>query len=58
MALPPAQRYAFTVWGARDTDSWLRRDDRDDGRDSPLLFDASGVATPLYDALAVPLGSG
>lgn len=57
MALPPARQYAFTVWGARDTDSWLRRDERDDGRDSPLLFDASGMATPLYDAVAGPLGS-
>ena len=58
MALPPGQRYAFTVWGARDTDSWLRRDERDDGRDSPLLFDASGTATPLYDAVAGALASG
>jgi endo-1,4-beta-xylanase len=58
MALPPAQRYAFTIWGARNTDSWLRRGDRDDGRDSPLLFDASGMATPMYDAVAGALGSG
>lgn len=52
MALPPAQRYAFTVWGVRDTDSWLRRGDKDDGQDSPLLFDASGAPTPMFDAVA------
>ncbi|WP_253189187.1 endo-1,4-beta-xylanase [Brevundimonas sp. LM2] len=52
VALPPAQRYAFTVWGMRDTDSWLRRDARDDGKDSPLLFDAAGQPTPMFDAVA------
>jgi len=51
MALPPAQRYAFTVWGLRDTDSWLRRGGEDDGRDQPLLFDALGRAKPLAAAL-------
>ncbi|MEG1028540.1 MAG: endo-1,4-beta-xylanase, partial [Brevundimonas sp.] len=51
MALPPAQRYAFTVWGLRDTDSWLRREPEDDGRDQPLLFDALGRAKPLAAAL-------
>lgn len=50
--LPQAQRYAFTVWGVRDTDSWLRRDARDDGRDSPLLFDASGAQNPMFNTLA------
>ena len=52
MDLPPAQRFAFTVWGMRDTDSWLRRDARDDGKDSPLLFDAAGRATPMFQAVA------
>ena len=52
VALPPAQRYAFTVWGLRDTDSWLRRDGRDDGRDSPLLFDAEGRGNPMFEAVA------
>ncbi len=52
VALPPAQRYAFTVWGLRDTDSWLRRDARDDGQDSPLLFDADGGANPMIEAVA------
>ena len=52
MDLPPAQRFAFTVWGLRDTDSWLRRDARDDGKDSPLLFNASGRANPMFEAVA------
>ena len=52
MALPPAQRFAFTVWGMRDTDSWLRRDARDDGKDSPLLFDATGRPNPMFQAVA------
>jgi len=52
VALPATQRYAFTVWGLRDTDSWLRRDAKDDGQDSPLLFDAGGQANPMLDAVA------
>ncbi|WP_339913310.1 endo-1,4-beta-xylanase [uncultured Brevundimonas sp.] len=50
--LPAAQRFAFTVWGIRDTDSWLRRGERDDGRDSPLLFNAAGRPNPMFGALA------
>ncbi len=50
-ALPPAQQYAFTVWGVRDTDSWLRRDARDDGKDQPLLLNAQGRANPMLDAV-------
>lgn len=49
--LPAAQRFAFTVWGVRDTDSWLRRGARDDGQDSPLLFDAAGQTNPMFTAL-------
>lgn len=46
-ALPAAQRYAFTVWGARDRDSWLRRDANDGGAEEmPLLFDDEGQAKP------------
>ncbi len=52
MDLPPAQRFAFTVWGLRDTDSWLRRDARDDGKDSPLLFNAAGRPNPMFEAVA------
>jgi endo-1,4-beta-xylanase len=51
MDLPPAQRHAFTVWGLRDTDSWLRRDARDDGKDSPLLFNAAGRPNPMFQAV-------
>lgn len=50
-ALPSQQQYAFTVWGVRDTDSWYRRDARDDGRDSPLVFNAAGQANPMFSAL-------
>jgi endo-1,4-beta-xylanase len=39
LALPPAQRYAFTAWGVRDQDSWLGRDGTGD---RPLLFDDAG----------------
>ena len=58
MDLPPAQRFAFTVWGMRDTDSWLRRDARDDGKDSPLLFDAAGRPNPMFRAVAEAIGPG
>jgi endo-1,4-beta-xylanase len=51
MDLPPAQRFAFTLWGLRDTDSWLRRDARDDGKDSPLLFDAAGRPNAMFQAV-------
>ena len=56
MALPRAQQFAFTVWGVRDTDSWLRRGPEDDGQDSPLLFDAAGRANPMFHALASAFG--
>lgn len=52
MALPERQRFAFSVWGARDTDSWLRQGDRDDGQDQPLLFDGAGRPNPAYAAVA------
>lgn len=47
MALPEHQRFAFTVWGVRDGDSWLRRGRWDDGRDEPLLFDWIGRPKPM-----------
>lgn len=56
MALPPAQRFAFTVWGVRDSDSWLRRGKRDDGQDSPLLFDDEGRPNPLFGVLTDAFG--
>lgn len=50
--LPSAQRFAFTTWGLRDTDSWYRRDDKDDGKDRPLPFNAAGQPNPMATALA------
>ncbi|QTN19206.1 endo-1,4-beta-xylanase [Brevundimonas sp. AJA228-03] len=55
VALPSAQRFAFTVWGLRDTDSWLRGGARDDGKDSPLLFDTAGRPNPMYRAVMAGL---
>lgn len=52
MALAPAQQFAFTIWGVRDTDSWLRRGNEDDGKDSPLLFNAEGQANPMFSSLS------
>ncbi|MFC0634251.1 endo-1,4-beta-xylanase [Brevundimonas balnearis] len=48
-ALPERQRYAFTLWGLRDTDSFVNRQG---GDDSPLAFDGDGRPTPLFQALA------
>jgi endo-1,4-beta-xylanase len=49
--LPAAQRYAFTTWGLRDKDSWLRHaPNAGDGSDSPLLFDDEGRPKPAAAA--------
>jgi endo-1,4-beta-xylanase len=41
--LPEAQQYAFTIWGVRDADSWLRNQSWvKDKTDRPLLFDDQG----------------
>lgn len=51
-SLPESQRYAFTTWGLRDTDSWLLRDEgKGRQNDSPLLLDANGRPNPAYQAL-------
>ena len=51
MALPPAQRWAFSIWGARDSDTWMVRDGREpDG--APVLFDGQGRAKPLAAEVA------
>jgi len=43
VALPEKQQYAFTVWGVRDPDSWLRTATWvKDRTDTPLLFDDKG----------------
>jgi endo-1,4-beta-xylanase len=53
MALPARQRFAFTTWGLRDTDSWLlRAEGRGWTDDSPLLLDAEGRANPAFQAVA------
>ena len=41
--LPAHQRFAFTHWGLRDKDSWLRREN---AADAPLLFDDLGRPKP------------
>jgi endo-1,4-beta-xylanase len=56
-ALPAHQRYAFTVWGLRDKDSWLRH--KPDGADDrPLLFDDAGRPKPAARALVEAVSRG
>ncbi|HEY5071832.1 MAG TPA: endo-1,4-beta-xylanase [Caulobacteraceae bacterium] len=52
MELPSAQRFAMTVWGLRDRDSWLLRRNADD---APLLFDNSLRAKPALAAIEAAL---
>ena len=53
LALPKAQQYAFTTWGARDRDSNLNRPNfGGDGTDIPLLFDNDGAPKPAFWAVA------
>lgn len=53
LALPASQRFAFTVWGLRDRDSWLRLPPMaGDGSDEPLPFGDDGRAKPLFHELA------
>jgi endo-1,4-beta-xylanase len=54
MALPERQRYAITLWGLRDKDSWLRgpKENPAPPWDAPLLFDDAGRAKPVFAALA------
>jgi endo-1,4-beta-xylanase len=52
MALPSSQRYAFTMWGVRDKDSWLRKaPNAGDGTDQPLLLDDEGNPKPAFDTV-------
>ena len=51
MGLPPSQRYAFTLWGVEDKDSWLRHQPGGVG-DAPLLFDDEGQPKPACRAVA------
>ncbi|WP_327445541.1 endo-1,4-beta-xylanase [Brevundimonas sp.] len=52
-ALPERQRYAFTLWGLRDGDSFVNRQG---GGDSPLAFDDAGRPTALHQALVQGFG--
>ncbi len=53
VGLPPGQRLALTMWGLRDSDSWLKRED---ASDAPLLFDDAGAPKPTFAAVAGSLG--
>mgnify|MGYP001548834310 CR=1 FL=1 len=52
--LPASQRFAFTVWGLRDKDSWLRSKSENPSPpwDEPLLFDDAGRAKASFQGLA------
>ncbi len=50
--MPAAQRYGFTFWGVRDSDSWLNGPKEFNGSDEPLLFDRVGRPKPLAMAFA------
>jgi endo-1,4-beta-xylanase len=53
MALQARQRFAFTVWGVRDRDSWLRSPpNAGDGTDAPLLFDDEGRPKAMFEAVS------
>jgi endo-1,4-beta-xylanase len=56
-ALPPGQRFALTVWGLRDPQSWLRgeRENPAPPWDAPLMFDDTGRAKPVLAALEAGL---
>ena len=53
-ALPERQRFAFTIWGLRDKDSWLRGEKENPSPpwDAPLLFDDLGNAKTTFWAVA------
>jgi endo-1,4-beta-xylanase len=53
-ALPERQRFAFTIWGLRDKDSWLRGEKENPSPpwDAPLLFDDLGNAKTSFWAVA------
>ncbi len=53
MALPPQQRFAFSFWGLRDSESWLKRED---ASDTPLPFTASGAPKAAAAAWAQQIG--
>lgn len=52
--LPPNQRFAFTFWGLRDQDSWLKKED---ATDTPAPFDDLGRAKSGAVAIAKIFGA-
>jgi endo-1,4-beta-xylanase len=58
-ALPARQRFAFTVWGLRDKDSWLRSKSENPSPpwDEPLLFDDASQAKASFQAVADGFGA-
>ncbi len=59
MLLPARQRFAFTIWGLRDRDSWLRSpaENPHPPNDAPLLFDDAGRSKPTFWAVVDGLRS-
>ena len=55
MRLPPQQRFAITLWGLRDADSWLQRPPNPKGVDTPALFDDAGRPKPAAAAFVAAL---
>jgi endo-1,4-beta-xylanase len=49
--IEPSKRYAFTLWGLRDKDSWIRNQPGG-AFDTPLIFDDNGRAKEMKQALA------
>lgn len=53
MDLPRIQQFAYTIWGVRDAESWVRQDwYGGDHTDAPLLWDDNGLPKPTYWAVA------
>ncbi len=52
MDLPAKQRFAFTLWGLRDRDSWLRGPAGTGPADMPAAFNDQGASKPSLAALA------
>lgn len=52
--LPPARRFAFTLWGVKSDESWLRSPKENPAPpwDEPLAFDDEGFRRPMFDGLA------
>ncbi|HEY0051987.1 MAG TPA: endo-1,4-beta-xylanase [Caulobacteraceae bacterium] len=55
--LPERQRFGLTIWGARDSDSWLRRGGEHNPLtpDHPLMFDDDGWPKPAAHAFRAAL---